>query len=195
MLARYAAICQAAGLVPIVEPEILLDGSHDLDTAIVVAQKVIAAVYKKLSDHHVFLEGTLLKPSMVTPGKECSTQYSKEDIAVATVRVLQRTVPVAVPGICFLSGGQSEEEATINLDAINRVPGAKPWRVTFSYARALQNTVIKTWNGKSDNVGAAQKALIERARFNSEASLGKFSGNGMGTTEASASLYEKNYRY
>ena len=194
VLARYAAICQANGLVPIVEPEILMDGDHDLETATVVGQKVIAEVYKRLHDHHVFLEGTLLKPSMVCPGQSCTKKYSAEEIASATVCVLQRTVPVAVPGISFLSGGQSEEEATVNLNAINQAPGKKPWRITFSYARALQNSVIKTWKGQKGNVSAAQEALVNRAKANSLASTGKYAASGA-VSAASESLYVKDYRY
>lgn len=136
----------------------------------------------------------MLKPSMVTPGQSCSKKHAPTEIAVATLRVLQRTVPAAVPGICFLSGGQSEEEATVNLDAINRAPGVKPWRITFSYARALQNTVIKTWAGKTENTKAAQEALIQRARANSLASTGKYSATGTNAA-ASESLYVKDYRY
>lgn len=194
VLARYASICQANGLVPIVEPEILMDGDHDLETAAIVGQMVIAEVYKRLHDHHVFLEGTLLKPSMVCPGQSCMKKYSPQDIAQATVTVLQRSVPTAVPGICFLSGGQSEEEATLNLDAINRVPGKKPWRITFSYARALQNSVIKTWKGQESNVKAAQEALVQRAKLNSQASMGKYMPTG-GASAATESLYVKDYRY
>lgn len=134
---------------------------------------------------------------MVTPGQACSKRYTASEIALATVRVLQRTVPVAVPGICFLSGGQSEEEATVNLNAINNVPGAKPWRITFSYARALQNSVIKTWGGKAENVTKAQEALLNRAKANSLASVGKYvaGGSSEGTTAAAESLYVKDYRY
>ncbi len=133
---------------------------------------------------------------MVTPGQACSTRYTPAEIALATVRVLQRTVPVAVPGICFLSGGQSEEEATVNLNAINSVPGAKPWRITFSYARALQNSVIKTWGGKAENVAKAQEALLNRAKANSLASVGKYVAAAGGSESAAAeSLYVKDYRY
>lgn len=132
---------------------------------------------------------------MVCPGQACPKKYSPQEIALATVRVLQRCVPAAVPGICFLSGGQSEEEATANLDAINRVPGKKPWRLTFSYARALQNSVLKTWAGKETNVVAAQKALLERARLNSEASMGKCSAACTSSAVGGESLFEKDYRY
>ncbi|NXD47057.1 ALDOA aldolase, partial [Copsychus sechellarum] len=130
--------CPQNGIVPIVEPEILPDGDHDLKTCQYVTEKVLAAVYKALSDHHVYLEGTLLKPNMVTAGHACATKYSPEEIAMATVTALRRTVPPAVPGITFLSGGQSEEEASLNLNAINRCPLPRPWALTFSYGRALQ---------------------------------------------------------
>lgn len=137
----------------------------------------------------------MLKPSMVCPGQACPKKYGPQEVALATMRVLQRSVPVAVPGICFLSGGQSEEEATANLDAINRVPGKKPWRITFSYARALQNSVLKTWAGKEANVSGAQKVLLERARLNSEASMGKCGAIGAGGATGGESLFEKDYRY
>ena len=191
VLARYAAICQANGLVPIVEPEILMDGDHDLEVAMAVTERVLAAVYKRLHDHHVYLEGTLLKPNMVCPGAACQKRYTPEDIAAATVTVLQHTVPVAVPGITFLSGGQSEAEATAHLAAMNRVSGKRPWRLSFSYGRALQHTVLKTWAGQPGNVAKAQQALLERARANRDAALGKSSGDG-GSAE---STFVKDYRY
>jgi len=196
VLARYAAICQANGLVPIVEPEILMDGGHDLETAVRATEKVLAAVYKKLSDHHVFLEGTLLKPNMVLPGQDCPKRatFTTVDYALATVSVLQRTVPPAVPGITFLSGGQSEEEATLNLNAINKVPGPKPWKLTFSYGRALQHTVLKTWQGQAGNVGAAQQALLVRAKANGQAALGQYAGDAA-SADALQSTYVQNYRY
>lgn len=190
-LARYAAICQANGLVPIVEPEILMDGSHDINTCAAVTERVIAACYKALSDHHVLLEGTLLKPNMVTPGAESGSQASPEEIGAATVRVLQRTVPPAVPGVHFLSGGQSEEQASANLNAMNALPGAKPWALSFSYGRALQASTLKAWGGKAENVAAAQKALMTRAQANSLASLGKLGQEANG----GESLYVKDYKY
>ncbi|KAI9217061.1 fructose-bisphosphate aldolase [Blastocladiella britannica] len=194
VLARYATICQANGLVPIVEPEILMDGAHNLERAVFVTEKVLAAVYKKLSDHHVYLEGTLLKPNMVCPGVDCPTKYTPEEIGLATATVLRRTVPPAVPGVTFLSGGQSEEEATLHLNAMNKVDLIRPWALTFSYGRALQATVLKTWSGKKENVKAAQDALMIRAKANSEASLGKYQG-GAGSGAASESLYVKSYKY
>ncbi|KAL2914754.1 Fructose-bisphosphate aldolase 4, cytosolic [Polyrhizophydium stewartii] len=194
VLARYASICQANGLVPIVEPEILMDGEHDLETAVEATQTVLAAVYKALSDHKIFLEGTLLKPNMVCPGADCKIKYTPADIARATVTVLRRTVPAAVPGITFLSGGQSEEEATVHLNEMNRVPEVRPWALTFSYGRALQATVLKVWGGKHENIPAAQKALLVRAKANSEAAQGKYTGDAAGSG-ASESLYVKDYKY
>lgn len=164
VLARYASICQMNGLVPIVEPEVLPDGEHDLERAQKVTEIVLAFVYKALSDHHIFLEGTLLKPNMVTGGMGYSCKYAPADIGKATVTALQRTVPAAVPGVTFLSGGQSEEEATVNLDAINKHEGKKPWALTFSYGRALQASVLRAWAGKDENFGAAQTELLKRAK-------------------------------
>jgi len=164
VLARYASICQANGLVPIVEPEVLPDGDHDLDRAQKVTETVLAAVYKALNDHHVFLEGTLLKPNMVTCGQSCKTKYTPEQVAQATVTALQRTVPAAVAGVTFLSGGQSEEDASIHLNAINAYPGRKPWALTFSYGRALQASVLRAWSGKPENIKAAQEELRKRAK-------------------------------
>ncbi|KAI9173176.1 hypothetical protein H9P43_007307 [Blastocladiella emersonii ATCC 22665] len=194
VLARYASICQVNGLVPIVEPEILMDGDHNLERAIFVTEKVLAAVYKKLNDHHVYLEGTLLKPNMVCAGVDCPTKYTPEEVGAATATVLRRTVPAAVPGVTFLSGGQSEEAATLHLNAMNQVPLLRPWALTFSYGRALQATVLKVWSGKPENVRAAQEALLVRAKANSEASLGKYAG-GAGSAAASESLYVSNYKY
>uniref|UniRef100_A0A674NMQ1 Fructose-bisphosphate aldolase n=2 Tax=Takifugu rubripes TaxID=31033 RepID=A0A674NMQ1_TAKRU len=163
VLARYASICQMHGIVPIVEPEILPDGDHDLKRCQYVTEKVLAAVYKALSDHHVYLEGTLLKPNMVTAGHSCSHKYSNQEIAMATVTALRRTVPPAVPGITFLSGGQSEEEASINLNAMNQCPLHRPWALTFSYGRALQASALKAWGGKKENGKACQEEFIKRA--------------------------------
>ncbi|KAA0197590.1 Fructose-bisphosphate aldolase, partial [Fasciolopsis buskii] len=176
VLARYASICQQNGLVPIVEPEVLPDGDHDLAEAQKATEQVLAFTYKALMDHHVYLEGTLLKPNMVTPGQACTKRASPEDIALATVTALQRTVPAAVPGITFLSGGQSEEEAAVNLCAINRLHGKKPWKLTFSYGRALQASVLAAWQGKSENVAKAQGELLKRAKACGEASLGRYQG-------------------
>lgn len=164
VLARYASICQQNGIVPIVEPEILPDGDHDLETCQYITEKVLAAVYKALSDHHIFLEGTLLKPNMVTAGFQCPKKYTSEQIALATVTALSRGVPPAVPGVTFLSGGQSEEEASINLNSINTLTSVKkPWALTFSYGRALQASVLAAWKGKKENVPTAQAELLKRA--------------------------------
>jgi len=138
VLARYASICQANGLVPIVEPEILIDGEHNLATSLRITERVLTCVYKTLVDHHVYLEGTLLKPNMVTPGQSCKERATPEQVGLATVTALRRTVPCAVPGITFLSGGQSEQEATENLNAMNKVDLVKPWALSFSYGRALK---------------------------------------------------------
>jgi len=194
-LARYAAICQENGLVPIVEPEVLMDGTHTLKRCTEVTERVLAVVFKHLNDHHIFLEGALLKPNMVTPGHE-SEEYARtkpEEIGRATVTVLQRTVPPALPGVMFLSGGQGEEEATRNLQAINSVPLKKPWHLSFSYGRALQSSCIKAWAGKPENVKAAQEAFLVRAKANSEANLAHYKGNASG--QGSDSLYEKGYKY
>lgn len=194
VLSRYASICQASGLVPIVEPEILMDGAHDLDRAVAVATEVLSAQYRALVEHNIYLEGTLLKPNMVCPGQDCPTKYTPEEVAQATVAVLQRTVPVAVPGITFLSGGQSEESATLHLNAMNSMVAKKPWALTFSFGRALQASVLKAWAGKAANVAESQKALVIRSKANSEASLGTYVSAG-GNDAASQSLFEKNYRY
>merc|ERR1711931_296016 len=179
VLARYASICQMNGLVPIVEPEVLMDGSHDLERAQKVTETVLAFTYKALQDHHVYLEGTLLKPNMVLAGQECTTKYTPQDAAKATVTALSRTVPAAVPGICFLSGGQSEEEATVHLDAINkRTAARKPWALTFSYGRALQASALKAWKGT--DVKAGQAELLKRAKANGAASVGKYLAGSVG---------------
>ncbi|CAO2583296.1 Fructose-bisphosphate aldolase A [Lemmus lemmus] len=195
VLARYASICQQNGIVPIVEPEILPDGDHDLKRCQYVTEKVLAAVYKALSDHHVYLEGTLLKPNMVTPGHACTQKYSNEEIAMATVTALRRTVPPAVTGVTFLSGGQSEEEASINLNAINKCPLLKPWALTFSYGRALQASALKAWGGKKENLKAAQEEYIKRALANSLACQGKYTPSGQSGAAASESLFISNHAY
>ncbi|MCP6116785.1 fructose-bisphosphate aldolase, partial [Klebsiella pneumoniae] len=146
----YASICQSQRIVPIVEPEVLPDGERDLDRAQKVTEVVLAAVYKALNDHHVYLEGTLLKPNMVTAGQSCKKTYTPNDVARATVTALLRTVPAAVPGVTFLSGGQSEEEASVHLNAINAVDLKRPWVLTFSYGRALQASVLRAWGGKTE---------------------------------------------
>ncbi|KAG2309197.1 hypothetical protein Bca52824_028945 [Brassica carinata] len=184
-LARYAAICQENGLVPIVEPDVCVDGSHDIHKCAAVTERFLAACYKALSDHHVMLEGTLLKPNMVTPGSE-SAKVAPEVIAEYTVRALQRTVPTAVPAILFLSGGQSEEEATRNLNAMNQLKTKKPWSLSFCFGRALQQSVLKTWGGKEENVNKAQDAFLVRCKANSEATLGAYKAE---------SLHVMDYKY
>ncbi|CAN7062112.1 unnamed protein product [Brassica rapa subsp. trilocularis] len=149
------------------------DGSHDIHKCAEVTERFLAACYKALSDHHVMLEGTLLKPNMVTPGSE-SAKVAPEVVAEYTVRALQRTVPAAVPAILFLSGGQSEEEATRNLNAMNQLKTKKPWSLSFCFGRALQQSALKTWGGKEENVQRAQDALLVRCKANSEATLGTY---------------------
>ncbi|KAF6297971.1 aldolase, fructose-bisphosphate C [Rhinolophus ferrumequinum] len=183
------------GIVPIVEPEILPDGDHDLKRCQYVTEKVLAAVYKALSDHHVYLEGTLLKPNMVTPGHACPIKYSPEEVAMATVTALRRTVPPAVAGVTFLSGGQSEEEASLNLNAINRCPLPRPWALTFSYGRALQASALNAWRGQRDNAGAATEEFIKRAEVNGLAAQGKYEGSGEDGGAAAQSLYVANHAY
>ncbi|KAK0046812.1 fructose-bisphosphate aldolase [Biomphalaria pfeifferi] len=194
VLARYASICQQAGLVPIVEPEVLPDGDHDLATARRVTEEVLAFQYKALADHHIFLEGTLLKPNMVTAGQGFTGRTSTEEIAMATVQALYRTVPAAVAGVVFLSGGQGEESATINLNAINRVPLRRPWPLTFSYGRALQASVLTAWGGRDDNKKAAQNELLKRSKANGLASLGEYKG-GLEGLAGEKSLFVKDHAY
>ena len=195
VLARYASICQANGIMPIVEPEILTDGSHDLEACIEASQRVLSAQYKALLDHHVYLEGTLLKPNMVLPGHSCEKKYTPEEVAAATVKVFQRTIPVAVPGITFLSGGQSEVVATVHLDAINKYQSCKPWALTFSYGRALQASVLDAWKGKKENVPAAQAALLLRAKCNGLASLGKYEGEDKVQGAGGKDLFVADHQY
>lgn len=193
-LARYAAICQSKGLVPIIEPEILMDGDHSLEVNERCTTKVLSAVYKACIDQNVLLEGSILKPNMVLAGKQNTDAHTFEANAAATVRALRRTLPVAVPGVTFLSGGQTEEEATMNLNAMNAMGGRKPWSLTFSFGRALQASVLKAWQGSDDNIVAAQEALLLRLRANGMANLGKYDGFAA-TEEAKQSLYQKNYTY
>ena len=170
-LARYAALCQQEQIVPIVEPEVLMDGSHDIDTCFTVTEWVLRTVYNELYEARVPLEGTVLKPNMVIAGKKAAKRASVEEVAEKTVQVLKTCVPATVAGIAFLSGGQSDEEATAHLDAINRI-GGLPWPVTFSYGRALQAAPQKAWSGRADNVTAAQRAFAHRARMNGLAAKG-----------------------
>ena len=171
-----------------------MDGAFSIDVSAAITQKVLAVQYAALQEHHVLLEGTLLKPNMVRPGEGSGAPFSAADIARATVRVLQHTLPVAVPGVTFLSGGMSEEDATLALDALNKFDAKKPWALTFSYGRALQQTVLRVWAGKKENAGAAQKALMVRAKANSDAALGKYDGSAA-SAEASQSLFVSSYTY
>jgi fructose-bisphosphate aldolase class I len=173
-LARYAALCQEGGIVPIVEPEVLMDGAHDADRCYAVTEWVLKTLYVELFEAKVPLEGTVLKPNMVIAGKKCAKRASVEEVAEKTLRVLRACVPSAVPGIAFLSGGQSDEEATAHLDAMNRI-GGLPWKLTFSYGRALQAAPQKAWSGKAENVPAAQRAFAHRAHMNGLASEGRWS--------------------
>jgi fructose-bisphosphate aldolase class I len=172
-LARYAALCQEEQIVPIVEPEVLMDGGHDIDTCFTVTEWVLRAVYNELYEARVPLEGTVLKPNMVIAGKKAAKRASVEEVAEKTVQVLKTCVPATVAGIAFLSGGQSDEEATAHLDAINRI-GGLPWPVTFSYGRALQAAPQKAWSGRSENVTTAQRAFAHRARMNGLAAKGEW---------------------
>ena len=172
-LARYAALCQAAQIVPIVEPEVLMDGDHDIDRCYEVTGRVLNKVFRELSAQRVALEGMILKPNMVVSGKKNPKQASVEEVAAKTIRLLKACVPAAVPGIAFLSGGQSDEEATAHLNAMHRL-GPLPWPLTFSYGRALQAAPQKAWSGKAENVGAGQRAFSHRARMNGLASKGEW---------------------
>jgi len=174
MLARYAAVCQSVGIVPIVEPEVLMDGDHDIHRCRTVIEQVLHAVFHALHQHKVVLEHIILKPSMVTPGKALSSKAPPHEVANDTLTVLRRTVPAAVPSINFLSGGQSPEEATENLNALNQLKDKAPWQLSISYGRALQQPALKAWMGKTENIAAAQAALLKRARLNSIARSGEY---------------------
>lgn len=172
-LARYAALCQEAGLVPIVEPEVLMEGAHRLERCAEVTEFVLKQVFQRLYDARVFLEGMVLKPNMVVSGMKHAQRASPEQVAHSTIRILKNCVPASVAGIAFLSGGQSDIEATANLDAINRIGG--PWPLTFSYGRALQSAALKAWAGKSENTFKAQAAFQHRAHMNALAAQGRWS--------------------
>ncbi|MCW5684014.1 MAG: fructose-bisphosphate aldolase class I [Pseudolabrys sp.] len=172
-LARYAALCQQAQIVPIVEPEVLMDGAHDIDRCYEVTEFVLKETFQQLYYQKVALEGIVLKPNMAISGKKSAKKASVQEVAEKTVRMLKNCVPGAVPGIAFLSGGQSDEEATAHLDAMNKI-GNLPWHLTFSYGRALQAAPQKAWSGKAGNVGAAQGAFAHRAKMNGLASLGQW---------------------
>ena len=168
-LGRFAALSQEAGLVPIVEPEVLMDGGHDIDACAAVTEKTLEHVFAALFGQRVALEGMLLKPNMVISGKDCSAQAGPEEVAAATLQVFRRVVPAAVPGVVFLSGGQSEREASANLNALNALVASAPWQLSFSYGRALQQSALKAWGGKAGNIAAGQAALRHRARMNGAA--------------------------
>jgi fructose-bisphosphate aldolase class I len=172
-LARYAALCQEEGIVPIVEPEVLMDGDHDADRCYVTTEWLLKTVFEQLYYQKVAFEGMVLKPNMVISGKKAKNRAGVEEVADRTVKVLKACVPAAVPGIAFLSGGQSDEEATAHLDAMNRI-GNLPWKLTFSYGRALQAAPQKAWAGKTENVAAAQRAFTHRAMMNSLAAKGQW---------------------
>jgi len=192
-LARYARVCQETGLVPIVEPEVLIDGTHTQAKTAEVQEEFISTVYKNLEENGVMLEGTLLKPSMTVSGVECETKPTPEEVAKMTVQTLQRVIPPAMPGVTFLSGGISEEDASIYLNEINKLDRKGPWALTFSFSRAMQSSCIKTWAGKKENKEAAQKQLLARAQANSEASKGEYKAGSQPSSEES--LYVKNYVY
>lgn len=174
MLARYAAVCQGLGIVPIVEPEVLMDGTHEIEHFASTNESVLHEVFNALYRHHVQLEHMILKPSMVLPGKECR-RASPEEVAEQTLKVLMRTVPAAVPSINFLSGGQAPTEATENLNAINQMKGNAPWQLSISYGRALQQPALQAWEGKDENLSVMQQALLKRAKLNSLARKGLYS--------------------
>jgi fructose-bisphosphate aldolase class I len=174
-LARYAALCQEQGLVPIVEPEVLIDGDHSIERCYEVTQQTLHSTFDQLHEHRVEFSGMLLKPNMVISGKEAPQQAGVEEVARATVECLLRTVPAAVPGIVFLSGGQSDRQATAHLNAMNSLYENLPWELSFSYARALQDLPMKTWKGDSSNVEEAQRAFYHRAKMNSAARSGSYS--------------------
>ena len=174
-LARYAALCQEQNIVPIVEPEVLMDGAHSIERCEAVTDEVLCATFQQLAAHRIHLEGMVLKPNMVISGKKCATRATPQQVADATVRCLKRWVPSAVPGIAFLSGGQSSADATLHLSLMNKQP--LPWALTFSYGRALQDTALKAWSGAPANVGAGQKEMLKRARLNSLAAVGRYTAD------------------
>merc|ERR1712151_1355304 len=192
-LARYARICQENGPVPIVEPEILIDGAHDIATTCRIQERVLTTVYAKLQDNGVLLEGSLLKPSMTVPGVEATDKSDPATIASMTVQTLDRCLPPAMPGVTFLSGGISEEDSSIYLNEINKIDRKGAFALTFSFSRALQSSCIKIWGGKPENYKAAQDQLYARAKANSEASMGKYQPGSQPSIEES--LFVKDYAY
>ena len=175
-LARYAALAQENGIVPIVEPEVLMDGAHSIERCEEVTNATLSAVFDALAAHKIYLEGMILKPNMIISGKKAANRAAPEVVAEATVRCLKRHVPPAVPGIAFLSGGQSSTEATLHLSLMNKL-GPLPWNLTFSYGRALQDDALKAWGGTSASFGAGQKAFAKRARLNGLATTGRYTSD------------------
>ncbi len=173
-LAMYASICQDADIVPIVEPEVLIDGDHDIETCDAVARRTIRSLYRALAEQDVFIEGTILKPSMVVSGKNCSRQAGVDEVAERTIACLKNSVPAANPGVVFLSGGQTAVQSTVHLNAMNAMGVNLPWRLSFSYGRALQEPALEAWAGSAENASLAQGALALRARLNGAATLGTY---------------------
>ena len=174
-LSRYAALCQENGLVPIVEPEVLMDGNHSIQTCYDVSEKTLNCVFNELNNQNVYLDGIVLKPSMVTPGKDCQSKNSIDEVAEYTVKCLRNSVPAEVPGCAFLSGGQSNEHATAHLNAMNKkYLDTLPWNLTFSYGRALQVSALSAWEGENNNIKIAQEAFYKRAKLNSQATMGTY---------------------
>jgi fructose-bisphosphate aldolase class I len=188
-LARYAALCQEQAIVPIVEPEVLMNGTHAIDRCEEVTGSVLHAVFDELYEQRIRLEGMLLKPNMVLSGQENRPQATADEVAVATLRCLRRHVPAAVPGIVFLSGGQSDVLATTHLNAINKLDVPKPWRISFSYGRALQDSAMEAWHGEQQNLKAGQQAFYDRAKSNGAAALGKYT-SAFESTKSSAGATE-----
>ena len=187
-MARCARTLQERGLVPILEPAVLSEGAHSIERAAEVQERVYVDVFRALAENGVFLEGCLVKPSMTTPGEDCPDPATPELVAAYSVRTLERTVPSAVPGVCFTSGGLSEEEASLCLDAMNRIERKGPWSMTFGFARSLQQSCLATWGGDPANVAAAQAMLFARARANGEANLGKYAPGSQPTVDPTALL-------
>jgi fructose-bisphosphate aldolase, class I len=193
-LARYAALCQEQLIVPIVEPEVLMDGSHTIERCEDVTGNVLHAVFDALFKQSVLLEGMLLKPNMVVAGKNCTRPVSAEEVATTTLRCLRRHVPAAVPGIVFLSGGQEDRAATVHLNTINRLAGPKPWKISFSYGRALQDPALEAWDGRDENIKAGQQALYHRARCNGAACLGTYTdGLEAGSADRSSPAHRRDW--
>jgi len=190
-LARYARICQESGLVPIVEPEILMDGDHSIERTAQAQEKILTEVYKSCAENGVFLEGSLLKPSMTVSGADCANQANSEEVAKLTVRTMERCVPAAVPGIMFLSGGLTEEDASVYLNTMNSIKRNSSRSLSFSYGRALQQSCLQAWQGS--NIEAGQKALLARAQANSEASKGDYVAGSQPSSQDS--LFEAGYKY